>query len=122
MVQVHGVEEHPLTQTVPSPDLLGGITDLCIADCDDGPVRVSVQVENQGGSLSAATPTLAARVRELAGVSWSKARTLCEGGRVSVDGVVQSDPTIPLVNDRREPQVEVDLQKQIIELEEETVR
>ena len=34
------------------------------------------------------------------------------GMAVSVDGVVQSDPTIPLVDDRREHQVEVSLQNQ----------
>ena len=38
------------------------------------------------------------------------------GMTVSVDGVVQSDPTILLVDDRREHQVEVNLQLQIIDL------
>ena len=38
------------------------------------------------------------------------------GMTVSVDGVVQSDPAILLVDDRREHQVEVNLQLQIIDL------
>jgi cellobiose phosphorylase len=37
------------------------------------------------------------------------------GMTVSVDGVVQSDPTIPLVDDRREHQIEVNLQQQMQE-------
>jgi 23S rRNA pseudouridine1911/1915/1917 synthase len=37
-------------------------------------------------------PTLAARVREVAGVTWSRARTLCLEGRVSVDGERCVDP------------------------------
>ncbi len=37
--------------------------------------------------------TLAALVREmLPGTSWSKARDLCSGGRVQVDGAVETDP------------------------------
>jgi hypothetical protein len=37
------------------------------------------------------------------------------GVRVSVDGVVQSEPTILLLDDRREHQAEVLLQAQILE-------
>ena len=37
-------------------------------------------------------PTLAAVVRETLGGSWSEARKLCETGKVSVDGVVCTDP------------------------------
>jgi 23S rRNA pseudouridine1911/1915/1917 synthase len=37
-------------------------------------------------------PTLAAIVREQAGLSWSRARTLCTEGRVSVDGERCTDP------------------------------
>jgi len=37
-------------------------------------------------------PTIAARVRELAGVSWSRARSLCAEGRVTVDGERCLDP------------------------------
>ena len=37
-------------------------------------------------------PTLAARVREQTGVSWSRARTLCSDGRVTVDGERCLDP------------------------------
>lgn len=54
-------------------------------------------------------PTLAARVRELTGVSWAKARDLCESGRVKVDGVVADDPsarllpTMDVVVDERAP-------------------
>ena len=37
-------------------------------------------------------PTLAAIVRDLTGVAWSRARKLCEEGRVAVDGVPVLDP------------------------------
>ena len=37
-------------------------------------------------------PTLAARVREQTGVSWSRARSLCTDGRVTVDGERCLDP------------------------------
>lgn len=33
-----------------TPDLLAVVTDVCVADCDYGPVQVSVQVANQGGA------------------------------------------------------------------------
>ncbi len=33
-----------------TPDLAVDITDVCVADCDYGPVAVSVQVRNEGGS------------------------------------------------------------------------
>ena len=39
-------------------------------------------------------PTLAARVREQTGVSWSRARGLCSEGRVSVDGERCLDPAM----------------------------
>ena len=39
------------------PDVAGIIRDLCVADCDDGPVKISVQVENEGSrTLAAGTP------------------------------------------------------------------
>jgi hypothetical protein len=34
------------------------ITDVCVADCDYGPVAVAVQVVNQGGSESGGTEEL----------------------------------------------------------------
>lgn len=41
----------------------------------------------------AASPTLAARVRAaIPGTSWTEARELCHGGRVSVDGRESTDP------------------------------
>ena len=39
-------------------------------------------------------PTLAAMVREQAGLSWSRARTLCVEGRVTLDGARCTDPTM----------------------------
>jgi 23S rRNA pseudouridine1911/1915/1917 synthase len=42
-------------------------------------------------------PTLAAIVRERAGISWSRARTLCIDGRVTVDGERCLDPTMRIV-------------------------
>lgn len=39
-----------------------------------------------------AYPTVAAIVREQAGVAWSRARALCTDGRVTVDGVTWLDP------------------------------
>lgn len=42
--------------------------------------------------MKPAEPTLAARVREQTGVSWSRARSLCSEGRVSVDGQRCLDP------------------------------
>ncbi|MFZ5481933.1 MAG: FG-GAP-like repeat-containing protein [Myxococcota bacterium] len=33
-----------------TPDLVASVTDVCVADCDYGPVEVSVQVANQGGA------------------------------------------------------------------------
>src|SRR5215213_5036495 len=41
-----------------------------------------------------AEPTLAARVREQTGVSWSRARGLCTEGRVTVDGERRLDPAM----------------------------
>ncbi|HEY0782536.1 MAG TPA: RluA family pseudouridine synthase [Thermoanaerobaculia bacterium] len=46
----------------------------------------------QAAQTTVLDPTLAARVREAAGVSWSAARELCLSGRVSVDGVPATDP------------------------------
>ena len=43
-------------------------------------------------AASALDPTVAAVVREKAGVSWSRARGLCTDGRVTVDGVRCLDP------------------------------
>lgn len=34
----------------PTGNLAGRLTDFCLADCDDGPIRVSFQVWNDGGS------------------------------------------------------------------------
>lgn len=36
------------------PDLTGAILGVCAADCDNGPVKVSVQVQNQGAEVIAA--------------------------------------------------------------------
>ncbi len=41
-----------------------------------------------------AQPTLAARVRELEDVSWTRARELVQAGRVDVDGVTATDPAL----------------------------
>ncbi|MCB9758625.1 MAG: hypothetical protein H6739_02170 [Alphaproteobacteria bacterium] len=39
------------------PDLGVLVRDLCVADCEDGPVKISVQVENKGGEpIAAGTP------------------------------------------------------------------
>ena len=42
-------------------------------------------------------PTVAAIVRQQAGVSWSKARRLCTDGRVTVDGMIVLDPASRVV-------------------------
>jgi len=42
--------------------------------------------------LPALDPTLAAAVRALTGVTWSRARELCATGRVTVDGARRADP------------------------------
>src|SRR5258706_7215495 len=42
--------------------------------------------------MKSPAPTVAAVVREQAGVSWSRARKLCEEGRVTVDGKRCLDP------------------------------
>lgn len=44
--------------------------------------------------LPALDPTLAAAVRALTGVSWSRARELCTSGRVTVDGARAVDPAL----------------------------
>lgn len=44
-------------------------------------------------------PTLAALVRERTGAAWSKARKLCEDGRVQVDGVRCVDPAMRVPRD-----------------------
>lgn len=47
----------PAADSVARPDLRGQIRDLCVSDCVDGPVRISVQVENVGGEdLPAGAP------------------------------------------------------------------
>lgn len=46
----------------------------------------------QAPEAVAPDPTVAAIVREQAGVSWSRARRLCEEGRVTVDGARRLDP------------------------------
>ena len=42
--------------------------------------------------MSSAIPTLAAVVREKTGATWSRAKSLCSDGRVTVDGVRCTDP------------------------------
>jgi hypothetical protein len=76
--------DHPAT-----PDLSVEITDVCVADCDYGPVQVSAQVWNQGGSDVAAGTTLSlyaieAGVPRLVG---SASLPLVPAGE-SIDGVV----------------------------------
>ncbi|HZZ94872.1 MAG TPA: RluA family pseudouridine synthase [Usitatibacter sp.] len=44
-------------------------------------------------------PTVAARVREQTGVAWSRARKLCEEGRVLVDGERCVDPALRIAPD-----------------------
>jgi 23S rRNA pseudouridine1911/1915/1917 synthase len=57
---------------------------------------VSASRHRDGGRSEqppAADPTLAARVRALLpGTSWERARTLCRGGKVRVDGRIATDP------------------------------
>ena len=45
------------------------------------------------------SPTLAARVRELTGATWSRARSLCEQGKVTVNGERWIDPASRLPPD-----------------------
>lgn len=33
-----------------TPDLVAEVTDACVADCDYGPIQVSIQIANQGGA------------------------------------------------------------------------
>lgn len=40
----------PAVDDPASPDLTGRVVDVCVADCDNGPIKISVQVENQGGA------------------------------------------------------------------------
>jgi 23S rRNA pseudouridine1911/1915/1917 synthase len=51
-------------------------------------------IETRPASDDKLPPTLAAVVREQAGVAWSRARRLCEDGRVTVDGVRCLDPAM----------------------------
>src|SRR6187455_731412 len=44
-------------------------------------------------------PTVAARVREIAGLSWSRARGLCAEGRVTVNGARCLDPATRIAPD-----------------------
>jgi hypothetical protein len=47
----------PAIDNPSTPDLFGEIVDVCAADCDNGPVEVSVQVKNQGAAdLAAGLP------------------------------------------------------------------
>jgi 23S rRNA pseudouridine1911/1915/1917 synthase len=46
-----------------------------------------------GATAKGPRPTLAAHLREHAQVSWSRAQTLCERGKVSVDGEIVLDPS-----------------------------
>jgi 23S rRNA pseudouridine1911/1915/1917 synthase len=46
-----------------------------------------------------AEPTVAAAVRALTGVSWSRARSLCSAGRVTVDGAPCLDPAARIAHD-----------------------
>jgi hypothetical protein len=47
----------PAVDDPSSADLRGSVVDLCVADCDDGPAIVSLQVENQGAvDIAAGTP------------------------------------------------------------------
>ena len=49
--------------------------------------------------VSGAQPTLAAVVRERTGVSWSRARSLCSEGRVTVNGERCLDPAARIASD-----------------------
>ncbi len=40
----------PAVDDPSAPDLLGEVVDVCVADCDNGPIKISVQVRNQGGA------------------------------------------------------------------------
>ena len=50
-------------------------------------------------AASQSLPTLAAVVRERTGAAWSRARKLCEEGRVHVDGAPVLDPALRVVPD-----------------------
>lgn len=50
--------------------------------------------EPRPADLPGLDPTLAAAVRALTGVSWSRARELCATGRVTVDGTRSVDPAL----------------------------
>lgn len=49
--------------------------------------------------MKPAEPTVAAAVRALTGVSWSRARSLCSEGRVTVDGAPCLDPATRIAHD-----------------------
>jgi hypothetical protein len=47
----------PAVDNPSSADLFGSVTDVCVADCDNGPVKIAVRVSNQGASdIEAGTP------------------------------------------------------------------
>ena len=60
------------------------------SSCAASTSRRSSRLENEGG----AAPTLAAIVRERTGLPWSRARKLCEEGRVTVNGETCRDPAM----------------------------
>jgi 23S rRNA pseudouridine1911/1915/1917 synthase len=55
---------------------------------------VALRQRNAPRSADAPPPTLAARVRELEGVSWTRARALVEAGQVDVGGETRTDPAL----------------------------
>ncbi|MDP2315677.1 MAG: hypothetical protein Q8P41_22455 [Pseudomonadota bacterium] len=47
----------PAVDDPSSSDLFGDVTDICVADCDNGPIKIAVQVSNQGATdIVAGTP------------------------------------------------------------------
>jgi 23S rRNA pseudouridine1911/1915/1917 synthase len=58
----------------------------------NNPPRPRAPVAGREGTGEVVSPTLAAVVREQAGVAWSKAKQLCLDGRVTVDGARCTDP------------------------------
>ncbi len=47
-----------------APDLLVSVTDFCVADCDDGPAELAVQITNQGALAGEPGSTLAVYTRD----------------------------------------------------------
>jgi hypothetical protein len=56
--QVHNVyRARPSVDQPAGADLLVEITDVCLSDCEDGPIKVAIQVSNEGGAdVAAGTP------------------------------------------------------------------